>query len=98
MYLIHADLCALGDRTFFLSLSISKRHERRDDHTVTAAARPDRPARRSVLKERERESRHVFAVPLLSPDTARGHGRRDDGSFNLPSQHNWAACHELGDL
>ncbi|CAB1440554.1 unnamed protein product [Pleuronectes platessa] len=54
----------------------------------------------SMLLEKETEGADMFLPFHFFPsDTARGHGRRrDDGSFNLPSQHNRAACHEPGDL
>lgn len=49
--------------------------------TVTASHRPP-----SIFFHQSPWRRRALAVPLSSPDTARGHERRDDGSFNLPSQ------------
>lgn len=51
----------------------------------------------SLLIKKKKEEKQAYSR-LLSPDAARGHQRRDDGSFNLPSQHNWAACHRPHDL
>ncbi len=67
------------------------------DYTMTMSAHPAYQEI-SADSERDRASGHVFAVPFLSSDAARGHRRRDDGSFSLPSQLNWDACHEPHDL
>lgn len=99
-HLTHAKPRALLDHVLFFCQRAAKGTVlwlQRDYSPPAAAAHP---AQREINADRERDrgSRHVFAVPLLSSDTARGHRRRDDGSFNLPSQHNWAACHEPHDL
>lgn len=98
----HAKSHALGDHVLFLLRLCKFRIKLPQSHSVVTTpwlSPLTPPTEISMLIEKgDGESRHVFAVPLLSSDTARGLWRRDDGSFNLPSQHNWAACHEPHDL